>query len=372
MLKSAMTAILLAAGLAPIAQADTVFSIGTGDMPDPFTINPATDADLNPASVLQGISSFSDAGAWASGTSYSRGDYVTVGGLRYVVLADMQGGSSFSADITAGRFVLYSTASNSSYEGTRFLAAGSYANKGNWSAGTSYNVGDKVTYNGVSYIAFTSHDAATASTNITSGNWVLASTAPDLSLYNTPSPVSNVCTDFDGVFYEGSRSYGIAIPFHEGDLHGTGTDLTGTLNMSVSFDWENEVISASGDVELTSYPAQTGSTASFNLASTTYSWLYHPFHTGNTCGRFKVFHSYTGYAVPNNTCFGSTMLSFYTIIQFFEKSGKYLPVAYTYPLGTTNRKNDIEFYNSIFNDAGCTVNTREHFATGASGYMKGQ
>lgn len=372
MLKTALTAILLAASWAPMAQADTVFSIGTGAMPDPFTINPATDADLNPASVVQGLSGFSDAGAWASGTSYSRGDYVTVGGLRYVVLADMVGGSSFSADVTAGRFVLYSTASNASYEGSRFLTAGAYADKGSWSAGASYSVGEQVTYNGVSYIASSAHVSTSASTDITSGNWILASTAPNLSLYNAPAPVSSVCTDFDSVFYQGSKTYKIAMPFHESDLHGTGTDLTGTLNLSLAFDWENETIAGSGDVKLTSFPAQTGGTVSFDLANTSFSWLTHPFHTGNKCGRFKVYHVHSGYAVPNNTCFGSTMLSFYTIVQFYEKSGKFLPVAYTYPLGELNKKNDIEFYNSIFNDAGCTVNTREHFATGTSGYMKGQ
>lgn len=368
----AFSVILFCASFASIARANSVFSIGTGAMPDPFTINPATDDDLNPALALQGLSSFSDAGGWSTGASYKRGDYITVGGLRYVVLSDMVGGSSFSADITAGRFVLYSTASNSSFNGARFLTTGGYSDKGSWSAMTSYQLGDQVLYNGISYIATAAHFSSNFETDMTAGNWILVSSAPDLSLYNVPVPIGHVCGDFDSVFYEGTKTYRIEMPFHESNLNGTGKDLTGTLTLSLAFDWENETIAGSGDVKLTSFPAQSGGAVTFELANSSFAWLSHPFHTGNKCGRFKVYHVHSGYAVPNSTCFASTMLSFYTIVQFYEKSGQFVPVAYTYPLGHASKINDIEFYNSIFNDVGCIPNSKEHFATGTGGNMKVQ
>lgn len=369
---TSLAALLLCASSMSIAQANSVFSIGTGAMPDPFTINPATDTDLNPALALQGMSNFADAGAWSSGASYKSGDYLTVGGLRYVVLSDMVGGSSFSTDVTAGRFVLYSTASDDSFNGSRFLTMGGYSDKGSWNAMTSYQMGDQVLYNGIGYIATSAHFSTNFETDITAGNWILVSSAPDLSLYNAPAPIGLVCTDFDSVFYQGTKTYSIEMPFHESNLNGTGKDLTGTLTVSLSFDWENETIAGSGDVKLTSFPAQSGGAVTFDLANSSFSWLSHPFHTGNKCGRFKIYHVHSGYALPNATCFASTMLSFYTIVQFYEKAGRFLPVAYTYPLGHASKINDIEFYNSIFNDMGCIPNSKEHFATGTGGNMKVQ
>jgi len=352
-----------------VANAQTVFSIGTGQMPDPFSINVMTDPDLNPAANLQAMSSFNDKGAWTASTSYQAGDVVTVNGVKYVVTSQMTSGASFAADVAAGNFVLYGIASDSFYNGARFLSVGSYSNSGVWSTNTAYSIGDKVTHMGVSYIASENHTSGTFAIDSNAGYWVLSSTAPTLSDYNAPAPVNGMCEDFDTVFNSGSSTYSLDLSFFTSDLNNTGTDLDGKLTLSLTFDWENEALSGAGNVTLTSFPANNPGGASFALASTPSKWTAFSFHTGNKCGKFKIAHINSGYSLPNQTCFSSTMLSFYAVVQFYEKSGKFLPVVHVHPIGESHRVNDLEFYNSIFNDNGCSANTREHYGKAIGGHM---
>jgi len=357
--KLAFATLFIALSAFPL-QAQKVFSIGTGEMPDPFAIDPSTDPDLNPALGLQQLSSFNDRGAWSASTSYQAGDFVTVGGIRYVVVSDMVSGSSFSSDIDDGRFMLSSIASDTFYSGTRFLSVGSYSNSGVWATNQSYSIGDRVTFNGISYIASETHTSNVFSSDSNAGYWVLASTAPDLADYDAPAPVNSMCADFDAAFQSGSQTYSVALPFFKSNLNNTGTDLDGTLNLEVTFDWENEEITAQGDVELVSFPAMEPGGGSFTLLSDPDEWTAFSFHTGNKCGRFKIAHSHYGYPLPNTTCFTSTMVSFYTVIQFYERGGKFIPVVHIHPISPTYL-NKFEFYNSIFNDNGCNANTTEHY-----------
>lgn len=352
------------------ANAQSVFSVGTGEMPNPFFINPATDPDLNPAAGLAAMAPFTDRGAFAANTSYQAGDYITVGGVEYVVRSAMVSGASFASDITAGRFVLRGIASDSFYNGARFLSVGSYSNSGIWTTNTSYSIGDKVTHNGISYIASENHTSGVFAADSNAGYWVLEQTAPSLSKFLAPSPVGGICEDFDAVFNKGKGTYTIAMPFFKSDLNNTGTDLDGTLNISMTFDWENEDIAMAGDVALTSYPANKPGGGSFTIRDGSSDWTVFSFHTGGKCGHFKAAHSGGGYALPNQTCFSSTMISLYVDVQFYQKGSKFLPVAQIYPVSPSSYLNDFEFYNSIFNDNGCNANTKEHYGPAIGGSME--
>lgn len=355
------------------ALAQKVFSIGTGAMPNTNFINPLNDADLNPASVLPKPLSLSDKGAWTAGFSYSQGDYITFNGLRYVALSSFSSASSIGADMATGNWVLYKTASSTSYEGTRFLGMTSYGSASAWTTGTSYSLGTSTIVNGISYVAAQSHvSTASFSSDVSNGYWVLSSTAPTLSLYVLPSPVGGICLDFDETFKTGSGSYEISFPLNRANLNNSGVNLTGSYKFSVAFDWENETIKPSGDITLTSYPSMSPGGSKFNLKADPMGWTKWSFHTGGKCGQFKIAHS-GNYPVTNLTCFTGTTFSMQATVRFYQKGQKFIATATVHPVGEAYKKNQIEFYNSIFNvgDA-CSASTRSHYADATGGYMKGK
>ena len=356
---------------AGVSYAQEVFTVGTAAMPNPAVIDPASASEFNPSSALGSSPSLTDRGNWAASTSYTIGDRVTFNGVDFVALSNNTASSSFSTDISSGYWMLYSSWTFRGFYTSRFLSLSSYGSASAWSSSYSYSFGDTVTWQGINFVALYAHSSASSfSSDINRGYWVLSQHCPSLSQYSQATPVGNVCESFDSYFQSGTSTYKASTTVFKKDLNSTGTDLDGTLDISVTFDWENETMTPSGTLTLKSYPHMTGGTQILNLTS---SWSNSSFHQGNTCGRFRFYH-YTSYTLPNSTCFSSSTYGFYLYVDFHEKNDKFVPVMSFTPPAASSPKDVNRFYNSMFNDMppddNCVLNTTYHHISTAPATMK--
>lgn len=110
------------------------------------------------AESLLSIGSYNPRGAWDAGTSYAKGDGVSLNGSSYVAITANLNSSPPSAD-----WMLLASKGEAPL-GTMFFA-------GAWNGSTTYDVGDVVTYgNKIWYASNTSTNSAPSGVNI---NWVL-------------------------------------------------------------------------------------------------------------------------------------------------------------------------------------------------------
>ena len=355
------------------AKAQEVFSLGTGAIPNPALINPASTEDFNPSAALGTNPSLTSQGTWSASTSYSLGDRVTFNGVDFVAIRANTSSSSFSSDISSGYWMLYSSWSFRGFYTSRFLTLSSYGTASAWSSSYSYSFGDMVTWQGIQFVALYAHTSASSfSSDINRGYWVLRHHCPTLSDYSQATPVSNTCESFDSYFQSGTDTYTATAKLFKEDLNGTGTDLDGSLEISVEFDWENETMTPSGSLKLTSYPHMSGGAQTLELLDE--DWSNSSFHQNNTCGRFRFYHYESGYPLANTTCFTSTTYGFYLYIDFYEKDDKFIPVMSFTPPAASSPKNVNRFLNSVFNDMpaddNCVLNTTYHHIPTAPVTMK--
>ena len=354
------------------AQAQEVFTIGTGSMPNPVLINPASTEDFNPSAALGSNPSLTSRGNWAASTSYNLGDRVTFNGVDFIAIRANTSTSSFSTDISSGYWMLYSSWSFRGFYTSRFLSLSSYGSASAWSSSYSYSFGDQVTWQGMTFVALYAHSSASSfSSDINRGYWVLRHHCPSLSDYSQATPVGNTCESFDSYFQSGTETFKATTTLLKKNLNNTGTDLDGSLEISVTFDWENETMTPSGKLTLTSYPSMTSGTQVLNLADD--DWSNSSFHQNNTCGRFR-FYYYESHALPSSTCFSSSLYGFYLYVDFHEKDDQFIPVMSFTPPASSSPKNVNRFYNSMFNnmppDDNCVANTTQHHIPTSAVTMK--
>lgn len=367
----APVAILFFLSSLTLAQAQEVFSLGTGAMPNPAVINPAQSLDFSPSAALGSNPSLTGRGNWGASTSYSLGDRVTFNGVDFVAIKPNTSSGSFSADIASGRWMLYSSWTFRGFYTSRFLSLSSYGTASAWSSSSAYSFGDTVTWQGLNFVALYAHQSDSSfSSDIDRGYWVLRQHCPSLSAYSQPTPVGNVCQSFDSYFQSGKSTFAGSTKLLKKDLNNTGTDLAGSLDISVTFDWENETMTPSGTLKLTGYPNMSKGTQELELKG---SWSNSSFHQNNTCGRFRFYH-YTSYPLPNSTCFSSSNYGFYLFVDFFEKDDQFIPVMSFTPPAASSPKDVSRFYNSLFNkmpaDDNCVANTTHHHIPTAAATMK--
>ena len=339
-----------------------VFSFGTGAVPDPRFISAASDTDLNPTSALGGVTA-NDRGTWSSGTSFSLGDKVTINGVSYVARAAHTSSASFSSDCGAGRWVLYRSFQRSSFNVGRFLSLSAYGSASAWSSGSTYGFGSRVSWNGVQYVSWQRHTASASFTaDISSGYWILYSSAPSLSVFSMENPDGSTCTDFDAYFQTGETVLKGTVDLVALDPSGTGEDARGTLTLEITFDWENETLE---DYKLTlnmsSYPNMSaGGAYEASWQEGHYGFTTFSFHTGsynwgshNRCGRFLL-----TFAGGHSNSINETIYSYESIypkaqILFKKKGGRYVPIL-SFLTTSPNHENKTEFYNSIWDDGTLT------------------
>ena len=339
-----------------------VFSFGTGAIPDPRFASAASDADLNPMSALSGVTA-NDRGSWSSGTSFSLGDKVTINGVSYVARAEHTSSASFSSDCGSGRWILYRSFQRGSFNVGRFLSLGAYGNASAWASGSTYGFGSRVSWNGVQYVSWQRHTASASFTaDISSGYWILYSSAPTLSAFSMESPDGSTCTDFDAYFQTGETNIKGTVDLVALDPSGTSEDARGTLTLDITFDWENETMK---DYKLTldmsSYPNMSSGGAyeaswqegdsgftEFSFHTNSYNWGSH-----KRCGRFLL-----TFAGGHSNSINETIYSYESIfpkaqILFKKKGGRYVPLL-SFLTTSPNHENRTEFYNSIWDDGTLT------------------
>lgn len=344
-----------------------VFVVGTGAVPNPALIDPSSSSDLNPASALSGMTSFNNRGAWAASTSYAVGDEVTINGLTYLAVEANTSSSSFSTDATSGYWILRNTWANTDFNTSRFLGLASYSSKGAWSSGTVYSLGDMVTSNGVSYVCTSAHKAGSSiSSGISSGSWVMRSSCPSLSSYTQDTPVGATCEDFDAYFQSGTSVFKSTTKIFEDDILSSGVPIEGTVEVTLTFDWDAETVTGTGKTILTNYPNITNGGSTFNMDSI---WSGYSFHQGNTCGRFKLF-SYKIYSLNSSTCSGISSYGFDTHVNFHEKNNKFIPVIHFTPAASASPLDNVEFYTSAFGSSSCGNSMTRHYINAERGNMK--
>lgn len=360
-------AISAAAGNHALAQsADTVFEVGTGVTPNPVLIDPNS-ANLNPAFALGSITSFPDLGTWAASQSYSIGDQVTFNGLDYLAVSNHTSGASFSADATSGYWILRSTWATTNFNTSRFLGLSSYSSKGAWSSSSSYVLGDMVTWNGVSYVCASGHSAGSSFTSdVSSGNWVMRSSCPSLSNYSQDTPVGATCEDFDAYFQSGTDTFKSSTKVYEANVAGSGVPVSGTLDVSITFDWDAETVSGTGSITLDNYPNIKDGGTKINMSSV---WSGYSFHQNNTCGRFKLF-TYSNYPIKNTTCYSSTTFGFDAHVNFHERDNKFIPVIHFTPPTEASPLDNVRFYNAAFGSGSCFNTTTQYNINAERGNMK--
>ena len=340
-------------------KADEVFVIGTAALPDPNLLSPQSSPELNPLYNLGSMSSFPDRGTWAASTSYALGDRVQFNGVDFIAIEQNTSSSSFSSDISSGYWILYSSYTFRGFYTSRFLSLGSYGSSIAWSSSTSFSMGDIATWNGVNFVSMYDHTSSSSfSSDIDKGYWVLRSSCPSHSDYTQATPSGSTCEDFDAYFQDGESTYTATSKMSGTNVGGTGSDLTGTLEATVTFDWAAETITPKAVVTLTDYPNKTGSGTSFTINDS--SWIKWSFHTGSKCGRFKM--SYSGnHSLPNSTCYSSSGFHLAMHVNFYEKDNKYIPVISFTQATSMTPANSSRFYTAIFDTGSCYNSLGEHF-----------
>ena len=106
-------------------------------------------------------------GDWATGTDYKRDDVVRVNGFSYVCIISHTGSALFATDLNA--ILPNSNPPQPQPKWVVMTASKSFV--GDWSPGTSYNVGDIVLFGGTVWDCTTAHTASTFQSDI--ANWAV-------------------------------------------------------------------------------------------------------------------------------------------------------------------------------------------------------
>jgi len=342
--------------------AQEVFSFGNAAMPDPRYVSVQSDTELNPMASL-GTVEINDRGNWATGTSFSTGDKVTINGVSYVARQNHTSSASFSSDCSSGKWILHRSYQRSSFNVGRFLSLSAYGSSSNWASGSVYGFGSRVSWNGVQYVSWQRHTASSSFANdIGSGYWILYASAPDLSNYTMESPSGSTCEEFDAYFQSGETTLKGTVDIRAVNPSGTGENAVGTLGLEITFDWANEELKDYKlTLNMTSYPnMSSGGAYEVSWQEGDYSFTEFSFHTNsynwnsiNRCGRFILTFSKSHSVPPNETSYTSSSIYAKAHITFKQKAGRYVPVL-SFLSTSPNLSNNTEYYSSIWDDGNLT------------------
>jgi hypothetical protein len=137
-------------------------------------------------------------GDWVTGREYNRDDIVRLNGKSYVCLVGHTSSSLFSSDLTA--ILPESVPPQIQPRWTVMTSGRSFI--GNWTQGTTYNLGDVVLYNGSLWTCVVNHTASSFATNFS--NWTLfAQTSAFVGDWNNGvSYTPGAIVKYNGVAYK--------------------------------------------------------------------------------------------------------------------------------------------------------------------------
>ena len=194
----------------------------------------------------------------------------------------------------------------------------------------------------------------------------MRSSCPSLSNYSQDAPVGATCEDFDAYFQSGTDTFKSSTKVYQADVGGSGVPVSGTLDVSVTFDWDNETVSGTGSITLDNYPNVKDGGTKITMSS---AWSGYSFHQNNTCGRFKLF-TYGNYPITNTTCYTSTAFGFDAHVNFHEKGSKFIPVIHFTPPTDPTPLDKVRFYNAAFGSGSCFNSTTQYHIDAERGNMK--